>query len=393
MDEQTRSMMSISYKRLKLESFGYFLASGLFLLTFFILLRQNLGDQFALRWLIPAGGITAYIFYFLYVHLRENHLKTSPATLLPTLGLANWITLSRASLIAVLAGFLLCPWPEGWLSWVPGIVYLVSVCMDIADGFVARSTGRVTNLGEVLDMQWDSVGFLVASFLSVLYGQTPRLYVLVGLARYLFLFGQYLRERRGLPLFELPSSLIRRPFAAMQMGFLAVVLMPFYFPPVTQVAAWFFMAPFLANFLRDWLAVSGLGWVRATYQPVKASSKPRIIQFAFPLVIRVILTILLLMFLLNLVNQQPVNTTFLLITALSIPALLLGAAGRLISLLVLLMAGFNLLAAPWEWLFWMLGLFGAICMMVGTGRFSIWKPEDKLLFKYAGERRSSGKTL
>ncbi len=93
----------------------------------------------------------------------------------------------------------------------------------------------------------------------------------------------YLRKRRGLPLFDLPPSQIRRPFAALQMGFIAVVLMPVYFPPVTQVAAWVFMLPFLANFLRDWLAVCGLDWVRASYQPMNSSRIPCIIQIAFPL--------------------------------------------------------------------------------------------------------------
>ncbi len=131
MDEQTRSMEWISYKRLRLESFKYLLAVVLFLITCFLLLRKYLGDQFALRWLVPAGGISAYIFYFLFVHLRDNSLKSNPTGLLPTLGLANWITLSRASLNAVLAGFLLCPWPEGWLSWAPSILYLVSV----SDGY------------------------------------------------------------------------------------------------------------------------------------------------------------------------------------------------------------------------------------------------------------------
>jgi len=352
-------------------------------------LRQFLGNPFAWRWLALSCAISIYQVYFLYAHLKDNRLKTGAGDLFPTLGLANWITITRAIFNAALAGFLFGPWPEGWLSWAPSILYLVSALMDYADGFVARITGRTTILGEILDMQWDGIGVLIASLLAVFYGQTPLLYSLVGLARYLFLFGQWFRKLRGLPLYDLPPNRIRRPFAGVQMGFLAVVLMPVYSPPATQVVAWLFMLPFLANFLRDWLVVSGLAWAPVSGQNVKASILPHFFQVVFPLIIRGLLTLLLLVLLVHLINLKPLNIGFVIITALAIPALLLGAAGRVLSLVVLLMAGFALQVAPRELLFWAVLLFSAISMMVGTGRFSLWKLEDGLLYKHAGERRST----
>jgi CDP-diacylglycerol---glycerol-3-phosphate 3-phosphatidyltransferase len=385
MDRETDTGTMNNLHRLRWEWGGYVLASVSFLLASFFLLRQFWGAGFALRWLVVAGAISIYQFAYLFFHLKENHLKSGSGNLFPTLGLANWITITRAIFNAALAGFLLGPWPTGWLAWVPSILYLVSSLMDFTDGIAARLTGRTTLLGENLDMNWDGVGVLIASFLSVLYGQTPAAYLLVGLARYLFLIGQWLRTRQGLPLNDLLPSRIRRPFAGAQMMFLAVVLMPLYTPPATHVVAWLFMLPFLVNFFRDWLVVSG---VTRQVNPQR-SLFPRFLQLNLPLAVRGGLIWLLVELIVHVLNQQPLDWLVLIISAIAIPSLLLGAAGRVSSLAVLLVTGFGLQLYPLEWRFWAILLFSAISMMIGTGRFSLWKPEDWLLFKQAGERHPS----
>jgi CDP-diacylglycerol---glycerol-3-phosphate 3-phosphatidyltransferase len=377
--------------QLRWEWGGYVLLGLTFLLAFFLILHQFWAVDYAWHWLALAGMISIYQFIYLFAHLKENRLKSEAGGLFPNLGLANWITITRAMLNAALAGFLLSPRPEGLLVWVPSLLYLVSALMDFADGIAARVTGRMTVLGEMLDMHWDGVGVLIASLLAVLYGQAPVLYLLVGLARYLFLFGQWLRKRQGLPIYDLPPNRIRRPFAGVQMMFIAVILMPLYTSLVTRLVAWVFMLPFLLNFFVDWLAVSGV-----FYQPLSQTTPRRrtlasILGIAFPLAVRTGLVFLLVELFVHVINQQPLDLVVLVVAAGAAPCLLIGAAGRISALAVLLMAGFGLQVYPLEWRFWAILVFSAISMMVGTGRFSLWTPEDWLLFKQVGGKRPTAR--
>ena len=90
---------------------------------------------------------------------------------------------------------------------------------------------------------------LAACLLLIQYGQAPVWYILVGLARYLFVFGLWLRQKMGLTNYPLPPNRIRRGLAGSQMGFIAVILLPVFTPPATLVAATLFMTPFSIAFL------------------------------------------------------------------------------------------------------------------------------------------------
>lgn len=376
--------------RLRAEWAGFFLASLAFITAAYLILRQDWGVNYAVRWLLVVLGLAIYQFVFLWRHLGDNRLVDS-TDLLPGLGLANWFTMVRGIFNAALAGFLLGPWPWGWLAWAPGILYLTSALMDFADGYAARVTGRVTVLGEVLDMKWDGVGLLLATTLSVLYGQAPVPYLLVGLARYLYLFGIGQRKKRGLPVYDLLPSRIRRPFAGVQMGVVAAILLPVYGPPATWVATTFFMIPFLLNFLRDWLTVSGQIRPPVQRDGLLASIWQRQLREFLPLVVRAILVVLLIDLLFYQARLEAPAPGIILVALLALCALLLGAAGRLFSLVVLLMTGFGLQTTPLEWRYWVILLFSITLMMVGTGRFSLWKPEDWLIYKRAGERSSTAR--
>ncbi len=376
--------------RLRAEWAGYVLASLAFITAAYLILRQDWGINYAARWLVVVLGLAAYQFVFLWRHLGDNRPVDSPH-LLTGIGLANWVTMARGIFNAALAGFLLGPWPAGWLAWAPGTLYLVSALMDFADGYVARVTGRVTVLGEVLDMKWDGVGLLLATALSVLYGQAPVPYLLVGLARYLYLYGIWQRKKRDLPVYDLLPSRIRRPFAGMQMGVVAAILLPVYGPPATWVATLIFTLPFLLNFLRDWLTVSGQ--IRPTVRRDGSSGSiwQRRLQEYLPLVMRAGLVVLLIDLIIYQVRLAASAPGIILVALLALWALLLGAAGRLFSLAVLLMTGFSLQVTPLEWRYWVILLFSITLMMVGTGRFSLWKPEDWLIYKRAGERPSTAR--
>ncbi|MFC6836630.1 CDP-alcohol phosphatidyltransferase family protein [Halomarina ordinaria] len=209
-----------------------------------------------LWWILGAGAVLVVEASLLWRGLDANR-TTREAPLLPTLGLANGLTLVRGLALAAVAGFLLLPRPVGALAWAPGALYGAAALLDQVDGRVARGYGRTTLLGERLDMAFDTVGLLVAPVLAVRYGQLPVWYLAVSAARYVFLAALFVRRRRGLPIHDLPESPVRRPLAGVQMAVVALALSPVLGPPTTTLLATVAMVPFLAGFARDWLAVSG----------------------------------------------------------------------------------------------------------------------------------------
>ena len=191
--------------------------------------------------------------------------------LLPTLGWGNRLTLLRGILVAGLVGFLVLPAARRMDRLGSGDPVHAFRRGRFLRWLRSAVTRHATRLGEILDMSFDGVGVLAAAWLGVAYGQLPLWYISIGLARYLFLAGSWLRRRMGKPLYDMPPSVMRRVLAGFQMGFLAVVLWPLLGPPATVIAAYYFGVPFLVGFLRDWLYVSGVlqpgratpGWLQA----------------------------------------------------------------------------------------------------------------------------------
>lgn len=362
-------------------------AGVLFLFGLFLALQQSGMARLAWAWLAVSALLSAYPFWHLWRHLHLNRLDAG-SPLIPSLGPANVMTLSRSVLNACLAGFLVAPRPEDWAAWVPGLLYLVSVILDYLDGYVARITGRSTLLGEVLDMHWDSTGALIGSILAVRYGQAPLPYILMGLARYLYVFGLWLRRRLGLPVNDIALNPAGRPIAGMEMGFLAVILLPIFTPPATQVAALLFLLPLVISFLRDWIAQTRRVPAASAALHLVHTRKVnwRAVHAAVPLAARVLVVGLLAWILIDPHGLAGSPYKLVLVAAAAIPALLLGAAGRVAALLVLLISGLLLQAAPLDARFWMVLLFSTLLMMLGTGKFSLWKPEEWLIHRRAGER-------
>jgi len=193
-------------------------------------------------------------------HLGANYRPAEAGRpLLADLGPGNLITLGRGLGIAAFAGFLAAPLPlDAHLAWAPALLYALGVLPDFLDGALARATGRVTVLGSILDMEYDSLAMLAVSALAVRLGKVPWWLIGLGLARYLFVAGIMWRQRRGLPVYDLPASNTRRLAAGFQMAFFCVALWPIFGPPLTALAGALFAAPILVGFGRDWLAVSGV---------------------------------------------------------------------------------------------------------------------------------------
>ena len=384
--EIEQASQKYALQNLRREWLLYILAGGLFLAGFFFALLQAWGLPHALAWLAAAAATAGYLFAFLWKHLGDNRSKeTNSARLFATLGLANGITLTRAMLISALAGFMLLPRGTGWLAWAPGLLYLASAVMDFLDGYAARVTRRTTLLGETLDMQWDSIGALAGIVILVLYRQAPALYLLVGVARYWFVVGLWLHRRRGLPVHDLPPNRFRRPLAGVQMGFIAAALLPVVGPPATWVAAVLFMLPHQVGFVFDFLSVTRRGEQAGGQGSASIQVRKRLHTAAIFL-IRAFLIGLLVDLALQQAGRGHPSIVLLVIAALAVPALLFGAAGRVVSLGLLLFAGLNLQATTLlEWRYWFILIFSTVLFLTGTGPYSLWKPEDWLIDHRAGE--------
>lgn len=210
----------------------------------------------ALGWAAGTAGVLSCEFGFLYVHLNAN--RTDRGNLFETVGAANVVTVVRGGLLAAVAGCAFVdPSKFAPLAWVPAVCYGTNVALDSLDGIIARATRRVTVLGERLDMAFDTLGFLVAPVVGVLWGQLPAWYLSLSTARYLFKAGRGQRRYRGLPVYDLPPSSIRRPLAGLQMAFITVALTPVVSFDAARTGAAVVLLPSLAVFARDYLAVAG----------------------------------------------------------------------------------------------------------------------------------------
>ncbi len=365
------------------------LYGGLIMLASF-LLREAWNQRYAMRWTALAALALVYQLWTLWQRLPENH-REGKASILPTLGLANLLSLLRGLLLGFLAGFLFVPRPPGWLAWAPGGLYTAAIVIDLLDGLAARATGRTTVLGSRLDMEFDAFGILIAPLLGVLYGQLPVWYLLVGAARYLFVIGTQIRQRLGKPVYGLPPSAMRRPMAGIQMGFISAVLWPVLEPPATTVAATLVMIPFVGGFVRDWLAVSGsLDPASEYYQRLHGWLSSATLRW-LPLALRASVAAALGATLAQHLFGAPVlegpSVLRLMGPGETLLAALIvaGLAGRLAATLLLIFTGIG--AAQAGFLPGSAALIASTCliMLFGTGALSIWQPEERFLSQRLGK--------
>jgi len=208
------------------------------------------GVDAADRWALGAGAVLVYEVGFLAYHLDAERAGV-------VLAPPNLLTLARGGLYAATAGFLFVPPSTAALRWAPAACYGVGAALDFVDGSLARRTGRTTELGAKLDLAFDTLGFLVAPLVGVAWGRLPAAYLSLSAARYVYRAALGWRKRRGRPVEELPASRIRRPLAALQMGFITVALAPVLPVSVVHPLAVVAVMPSLATFVRDYLAVTG----------------------------------------------------------------------------------------------------------------------------------------
>ncbi len=360
----------------------YVLMSVIFAVSGYWYLQVHWELQYALRWLGLTSLTLVYVWLVFWRALIENHRKNDPV-LLPTLGIGNIFTLLRGICVAGLAGFLFSPWPDGVTAWFPAGLYFLACISDFLDGALARLTNHATRLGEILDMEYDSLGVLVSVLLVVFYGQAPGWFILIALARYLFLTGLWLRKRRGLPVYDLPQSTRRRVLAGFLMGLLAFLLVPVFDPPGTLWIASAFGIPMLAGFIWDWMAVSGA----VSPSPKRAELEVRLARWsAFGL--RLLAIGLFMIISLDSPSPSQVSNGLRLAAWIVFCLLTLGVMGRVAAFLGLMILGIHQIVYDLNLPQLLLGMVLTGLLILGTGPFSLWAPEDRLVLRRIGEARS-----
>lgn len=347
--------------------------------------------------------VLAYELSVLWRNLPANH-RFGESELLPTLGPGNALTLMRGLCIGLLAGFLFGPWPPGALAWVIVLLYTITDIADYFDGYLARRADHVTPLGGVLDMAFDGLGTLVVILLAVSFGQLPWWYLGLGLARYLFVFGLWMRRRLKLPIREMAPSAHRRVFAGFQMGFLSVVLWPILPRPMAVIAGTIFAAATGLGFLRDWLIVSGAIDPASSLYRRAQSGLYRLFARALPILWRLILAVTMAI-VFRAVSPLPVPAAwqqllaewgvpapsrFALALALvglaGAPLVVLGILPRILALALTLPIGFDIATR---------GLVGentlalvsvTFIQLLGPGLFARWPVEERYMFRRLGEQ-------
>lgn len=360
----------------------YSLFSGAALLAVLLgarLLAANSSPSDGLLWLSTSALPLAYLLLAFWQDLPHNK-RSGEGELLPTLGAGNIASLSRGVLLAGVAGFLLLPQPDGAVAWVPGLLYALAITADFLDGYLARVTDHSTELGERLDMRLDGLGMLLASALAIRYGQLPIWYILVGMARYLFLVGIWVRRRWGLPVHELPQRVSRRGLAGVQMAFIAILLLPLFSPPAAHTAALAFGVPFFLGFTRDWLHTIG-----ALQKPLLSRSRfLESVEHWFPLALRLLMLGVF-------ASRVPAaisggsGTSLFLLEGFALLLAVLGISGRVAAIAALVLLGLQQASDPLGLAQSLLLLFYTGVLFLGTGPLSLWRPEERLIVRRAGE--------
>ncbi len=368
------------YKKLRLAWLLAALASVAALVFTFPLADRWWQGPYTIRWQFLTAAAMGYFIFIFWKNLPANH-RPGESQLLPGLGWGNSLTFLRSIPMAMVVGFLFSPRPDGIYAWLPGVLYTLASLPDFVDGYMARKTNHVTELGAALDMNVDSVGVFAATTLAFLYGVVPWWYLPIGLARYLFVAGIRLREIRKLPVYELPFSHRRRGFAALKMGFMFVMLFPLFGPPGTHLAAFAFGLPFAIGFLWDWglatgrLNPEGYPWMDA----IQAWLLRRL-----PLLLRALALLLVWPQIWR--HIQTPGLVSLAAWEIGVTALLvLGIAPRTTAIVAVCLMGVNQNIIPLDFAQSLLVFVHIGLIFVGSGPVSLWPFEERLVYNRMGD--------
>ena len=148
-------------------------------------------------------------------------------------GPANYVTMIRAMLVALVAALIGHPATPEMLWCVIGLTALMAA-LDGLDGWLARRSRMASEFGARFDMETDAGLILALSILVWQHEKTGAWVLLCGLMRYGFVAAGWLLSWLAQPL---PSTRRGKTVAVGQLLGLSVALAPIVPPPLSAIAA------------------------------------------------------------------------------------------------------------------------------------------------------------
>jgi len=363
----------------------------LFTVGAFCLLLEHGGLSAALQGGLQTAAVLVYAWTLWGRALELNH-PLQEVRLRPSLGAANWLTLLRGGLVAVLAGFLFQPaladgGLAGWVAWTPAALYITAAALDGADGFLARVTGSATRLGEHLDTEIDALGLLIAATLVVWTGKAPAAYLCVGLGYYALKAAVGARRKAGRPIAPVQPRAAARLVAGCEMGFAGAALLPLFEPAATRPVALIMTAALLAGFARDWLVVCGHAAADGCLLIRRLERVDRAAARFLPIALRAAAVAGIVALLGRSEAGEGVaalSTAGCALLATCAALLAFGVMTRIAGLTASVAVAVAM-ADPISGVAWQVVLgCGVALIMTGAGALKLWQPEDRLFLKRLG---------
>ena len=148
-------------------------------------------------------------------------------------GPANYVTLVRALLVAVITGTIGEPPTFGLAAAVAAVALAVSV-MDGLDGLLARRSGMASAFGARFDMEVDALLIMSLSVLAWTHGKAGAWVLASGALRYLFVVAGWIWPWMERPL---EPSRRRQTVCVIQIVALIAVVSPLLTPPESTALA------------------------------------------------------------------------------------------------------------------------------------------------------------
>lgn len=168
-------------------------------------------------------------------------------------GAANRVTLLRAGIVALMAGFVGRAALDPAQGWLVASLAGLGLSLDGIDGWLARRHGLESPFGARFDMEVDAFSILVLAALAHQADKAGGWVLLSGALRYGFVALGYLLPWLNRPL---PPRKRRQTVCVLQTIALAICLMPPLAPPWSTALAAFGLGLLLVSFAVDviWLA-------------------------------------------------------------------------------------------------------------------------------------------
>lgn len=199
---------------------------------------------------VLAAGIWTGIWWgiVMFVSIRvPERVKTTRITI------ASWITIIRGGITGVFIGILAAGNPSSSTGLIVATLFAVIGLLDLVDGYVARTTDAVTDIGARLDTEADALLVLTGSIFVVWTGIAPALLLAVGVARYLYVAGLWIRNYFGWKIYDETNRQLNRICFAMV---LIAIWIGLLLGSESQVVSSMFLivsGVFLVNFVRSWI--------------------------------------------------------------------------------------------------------------------------------------------